>query len=466
MNHTLHNNSGGADGSPAGIKRNLLIAAVSLTTVTSQAAGYANSVVLPSKLGIFDALDYYALFSAISGMGTMISLPLVGALSAKFGTKCTTIFGIISHFLVRFGLMFAPNVIAFAIGWVMMGFANGLYMSAPYSIIVDIVEPKESPRYYGYIATASAAGALIGPALTGAVVDMFSANAALLVYGIFGIFPLIVLGTMYPNKKRKGTGKFDFAGIILISVFVCCTVLWLSMVGKFFALRSILGIGLPVLAIVALAALIKTELQVANPSVPIRMFRKKRFAFTFCVQMLMVAYSLCVTAYVVVYVQQVMQGSAFASSTVTMPQTIVQGILGFFVGSLIGKNFKKHFRPAALMALTLYILALLILSTMRPDSSMLVVYTATAIGGISQAVTQSIHAPFFQTELQPEEVPAAQGMFQFSSTGGASIFGAICGAAMNMGADYNQIFLLAAGVVGIALVIAFFGFRFTPEERK
>lgn len=466
MKSALQKTSGGAIGSPGSVKRNLLIAAVLLTTVTSQAAGYANSVVLPSKLGQFGAMEYYAMFSAISGMGTMISLPLVGALSAKFGTKHITMLGIVSHFLVRFGLMFASNVFVFAVGWMTMGFANGLYMSAPYSIIVDIVNPKESPRYYGYIATASAVGALIGPALTGAVVDIFSANAALLVYGIFGIFPLIVLGIMYPNKKRKSTGKFDFAGILLISMFVCSTVLWLSMVGKFFALRSLPGIGLPVLAMAALVALITIELHIPNPSVPIGVFRKKRFAITFCVQMLMVAYSLCVTAYVVVYVQQVMQGSALASATVTMPQTIVQGILGFFVGGLIGKNFRKRFRPAALLALSLYILALLILSMLRPDSSMLVVYAATTIGGISQAVTQSIHAPFFQTELQPEEIPAAQGMFQFSSTGGASIFGAICGAAMNMGADYNQIFLLAAGVVGIALVIAFFGFGFSPEERK
>ena len=194
------------------------------------------------------------------------------------------------------------------------------------------------------------------------------------------------------------------------------------------------------------------------------MFRKKRFAVTFCVQMLMVAYSMCVTAYVVVYVQQVMGDSAFVSSTVTMPQTVVQGILGFFVGGIIGKNFKKRFRPAALTALSLYIAALLLLSSLRPDSSMLVIYAATAIGGISQAATQSIYVPFFQTDLKPEEIPAAQGMFLFSSTGGASIFGAICGAAMNLGASYNQIFLLAAAMVGIALMIAFFGFKFPQES--
>ena len=88
------------------------------------------------------------------------------------------------------------------------------------------------------------------------------------------------------------------------------------------------------------------------------------------------------------------------------------------------------------------------LSTLRPISSMMVIYVAVAIGGVSQAVTQSIHAPFFQSELSPEEIAPAQGMFQFSRTGGASIFGALCGAAF----------------VGASLVIAFIGFRFPKEE--
>ena len=448
------------------IKQWMLIAAVLLLTVTSQAANYANNIVLPAKLGAFNAMGYYALFATLSGMGMMISLPMVGAFTSKFGVKYVTLFGLVAHFFVRFCLMFAGNAVAFAAGWILMGFAAGLYMSAPYSIMADIVPSKDRPKFYGYIATASAIGALIGPALTGAIADAFSANSALLVYGIFGIFPLFSLALLYPNKKRAARGKFDFVGIALISVFVCCTVLWLSMVTKFFALVSLPGIGLPILAIVSLALLIKVESKAQNPSVPIQMFKKKRFAYTFCVQMLMVAYSTCITAYVVVYVQSVMHGSALASSTVTMPQTIVQAILGFFVGGLIGKNFKKRFRPAALLALSLYILALLILSTLRPTSSMLVIYVAVAIGGVSQAVTQSIHAPFFQSELSPEEIAPAQGMFQFSSTGGASIFGALCGAAMNMGVNFNQVFLIGAAFVGAALVIALIGFRFPKEEME
>ena len=82
-------------------KKWLLIAAVLLLTVTSQAANYANNIVLPAKLGAFNAMGYYALFATLSGMGMMISLPMVGAFTSKFGVKYVTLFGLVAHFFVR-----------------------------------------------------------------------------------------------------------------------------------------------------------------------------------------------------------------------------------------------------------------------------------------------------------------------------------------------------------------------------
>lgn len=444
--------------------KKLLITAALMTALTSMAASYANSIVLPVKLSAFDAMDYYALLSALCGMGAMIALPMVGALCTRLGTKAVTMAGMIAHFLARAYLIFAPGLVWFALGWALMGFANGLYMSAPYTLIAQVVSPEQRPKYYGYVSVASAVGALVGPAMTGAVADTLSVDAAMLVFGVFAVYPLVILGWKYPNQTAAVKANFDYAGLVWLSLCVCSTIVWLSMVGKAFQLVSLLGLGIPLLAVGCLVMLIKTERKVDNSSVPIGMFHKRRFTVTFFVQLLMVAYSMSVTVYTVVYVQQVMGRSALISSTVTMPQTIVQGILGFFVGSVVGKNFQKRFRPAALLAVSLYMVALMILTTLRPDSGMVVVYVATALGGISQAITQSVFSPFFQTELKPEEIPAAQGMFQFSGTGGASIFGAICGAVLNLGANYNQIFALSVCVVGVALIIAFFGFRFPKQS--
>lgn len=450
-----------------GRKKWFLIIGVLLTTVTSQAANYGNNLVLPSKLAYFNVTEMYSLFATLSGMGMMISLPLVGMLCSKFGVKRVTLTGLISHFAIRFLLMYVSNVLLFAALWIMMGIAAGLYISAPYTIMATIVSGEERPRFYGYIATASAVGSLVGPGLTGAVIDAVSSDAGLIIYGIFAVIPLLTLGMLYPNIKREDTGKaFDFAGITLLVVFVCSIILWLCMVGSYFALLSVPGIVLPVVAVAALILLIKVELRSENPSVPVHMLRKKRFRAAFCVQALMVAYATCITAYAVRYVTYIMNGTSFQSSTVTMPQTIVQAIVGMFVGVIIGKNFKKRFRPLALLALAIYIVALVILSTLTPTSSMMVIYAATALGGISQALTQSLNAPFFQSELQPEEIAPAQGMFQFSSTGGASIFGAICGACINFGATFNQVFLVGAVFVGLAFVIALFTFRFPKEEQN
>ncbi len=454
------------EGMLTGKKRWIMIIGVLLISVTSQAASYGQNLVLPGKLESFGLNSYYSIYATMGGLGMMIALPLAGVLGGRFGVKRMTIIGLVSQFAIRFALMFAPNMALFTLLWAVMGLASGLYMSAPYTIMATLIQPEERSKFYGYIATASAIGTLVGPGLTGAVIDAIGADAGLIVYGIFAIIPLVSLTILYPNQKNSlyAGKKFDFVGLLFLVVFVCCTVLWLCMYGTFFPVLSVPGILMPAAAAAALAGLILYEAKVDNPSVPIAMFKRKRFRATFCIQFLLVAYSTCIIQYAVRYVTLHMGGTSLMSSTVTYPQTIVQAVLGLFVGVLIGKHFKKRFRILALSELAIYLAALLLLSTLQPTSSMIVIYAATAIGGISQALSQSLHAAFFQSELQPAEIGKAQGMFQFASTGGGSIFGAVAAAFVNHGANYNQIFLVGAAFVGAALVIALFTFRFSKEE--
>ena len=86
----------------------LMIIGVLLMSITSQAANYGNNLVLPSKLEYFNITDLYSLFATLSGMGMMISLPLVGMLSGKFGVKRVALSGMILQFVIRFILMYVP----------------------------------------------------------------------------------------------------------------------------------------------------------------------------------------------------------------------------------------------------------------------------------------------------------------------------------------------------------------------
>lgn len=440
-----------------------MIICLLLTMVTATASSYGNNIVLPTLLTQMGVMDYYAVYAAIASMGMMTALPLMGSLSSKFGTKFVILFGLIAQFVTRFLLMVTTNFLLFGVLYALAGFFSGLYMSAPYSVMAEVVDSKERPKFFGFIAAASAAGALVGPYLTGVIVDQISAGAGLICYVIFAILPVIGFVTLYPNVKRPGN-KFDLGGLLLLFVFVLSLVMWLSLGGKLFPFLSPVGICLPILAILALILLIRRESKVDAPAVPIQVFAKKRFRYTFIIQALVVSYATCIGAYGIVYAQQVMGFGGAVSSTVTMPQTVVQFIVGLFIGSFVGKAFKKRFRPFALLAILTYLIGLLIFFTLTPTTSLIIVYLATGIGGIGQAITQSCYAAFFQTEMTGNEIHAAQGMYQFASTGGSCVFTGICGAAMNMGLSLNQVFLIGGIFVAVALVLGLIGFRFPKEE--
>ena len=57
---------------------------------------------------------------------------------------------------------------------------------------------KERPKYYGYLATASAVGMLAGPLLAGILADMGMARAAYFVGIPLGIVVIAIYVTCYP----------------------------------------------------------------------------------------------------------------------------------------------------------------------------------------------------------------------------------------------------------------------------
>jgi MFS family permease len=447
-----------------GGKKAFLVLSVATLTVTAMMASYGGSIVLPSRMREMNGMDYYSVVAGIASMGVMLALPMMGVLSSKFGIKAVALTGVIMQAVIRFVVIFVHSVFPFAVLWAVNGFFGGLYLSAPYAIMGSIVKPEERAKYFGMIATGSAIGALVGPTMTGLVIDQFSTDIGLVAYVVVALIPLIGLGWLFPNQKRPSAGKFDAAGIAFLVVAVCGIVLWLSLGGRTFAFFSPTGLAFLTAGVAGLALLILVESRSANPSVPIHMFKKRRFRFTFLTQMFVVSYGTAVMAYGIVYVTQVMGQSSLVASTISLPQTIVQLICGVTIGAFISRAFKKRFPVMGRLALIIYTGAMLIFASLNPNSPMFVIYIATATGGVSQAICQSTFSAFIQSELKPEEIPSAQGMYQFASSGSSSVITAVFGAVLNMGFSLNNIFLLAACLLGVATVIGFIGFRFPKEE--
>ena len=446
-------------------KRLVFIIAVYILYAGFSASGYGSSVLLPKQLTAIGGMDFYPLSTALGTLGTLLSLPLVGSLCDKFGSKAVTLSGVFIQLGVRIVLMTATlNPILFLVLYCAQSIGTGLYISAPYSLITDVTEPDERPKFFGYLVAVRSVGSLLGPLATGWLMDAGYVSLGWISYLPLMIVSVPVILAIYPNiKTNKVQGKFDFGGIFLLVFALLGIVLWLSLGGKQFEWISAVSGVMIAVGIISLVLLLRRESKHSNPSVPIRVFKYKSFAAVFVCIMLLNGYNTSTGAYAIAYSQQIMQVSSTVSATVTMPQTIVQAICSGFIGAFVGKNFAKRFRPMALLGMFMCGLACFIFFSLRATSPMFVIYAATAIGGFGTMIPQATFPSFFQKEVKPEDYRYAQSMFSFASTGGSCVFSAFAGVIMNAGMGYNSVFLLATILCAVAVSLGFIFLRLPKE---
>jgi MFS family permease len=314
------------------------------------------------------------------------------------------------------------------------------------------------------LATCGAIGSLIGPVITGTALDRGLIPLAFVVYAPIMILALPFILAWYPNKKVVSSSKsFDFAGIILLIVALVCIILWLTQGGSLFPWIGPVSFGMIAVGIIAFIVLVQVEKSHPNPSVALYLFKKKRFRYAFVTNFFLAAFSVILSGFAVVYIQQVMKVSATISGTATMPMTIARAVCGASLGAFVGQKFSKRFRPVTLLSLVLSLGGVLIICMLKPESSMILVYAASVLGGIGSVIPQSAFAPFFQAELQQQEYGAAQGLYSMGSSGGASVFSAFAGMMLNKGFSLPNIFIMGAAFCFLALFFAFIGLRIPKE---
>lgn len=429
-------------------------------------SNYGPGMAIPAKLAGMDGMGYYALLSAMGTVGMILVLPMVGKLYDIFGMRNVMLLGMAVQLLARIGCMMSGTVVPLMALYCVQAVGGGLLMPAPFVMMAGAVPGEERPKYYGLIATFNAVGTLFGPIVCGWLVDMGWGDWAFIAYLPIVLVAVFLFFRSVPNQRHaQAAAGFDYLGVVMLVVSIACIVLWMNLAGKNFAWTSLPSIGMIVAGILALIGLIRRELAIENPSVPIRLFKKKRLTSSFLAAFFLSAYSTCSAAYLIVYIQTILiSGNATISGTATMPQTIVTAILGITLGGYLGKNFVKRFRPVGILACACATVASLLMFLLRPESSMFQIWIATALGGVSLAVSQSSFVAFFQTVLKPEEIPPAQSLYSFGGTSGSVIFGAFAGIILNFGGSYNTVYLLAVACSGLALLVAITGFRFSPEE--
>ena len=182
-------------------KKGLVIAACIIMYFNYMVINLGCGVALPRLLTEINAMSIYAVVTVFSSVGLMIASPVAGKFSDTLGRKWLTVISLAAYLVCVAGGGLARTGWVLLVCWGLSGICGGFFISSAFSIIADVTDMKERPKYYGYLATASAVGMLAGPLLAGILADAGMARAAYFVGIPLGLVVIAIYVTCYPNKK-------------------------------------------------------------------------------------------------------------------------------------------------------------------------------------------------------------------------------------------------------------------------
>jgi EmrB/QacA subfamily drug resistance transporter len=335
----------------------------------------------------------------------------------------------------------------------LQGIGGGGLIVGAQSIIADVVAPRDRGRYQGIFGAVFGVTSVVGPLLGGFFVDNLSWRWVFYVNLPVGVVALVVTAVVLPGRSRTVQHVIDYLGAVLIAGTASCLVLLTSLGGNTYGWGSAPIVGFGLGAVVLGVAFVLVERRAVEPVLPLHLFDNRVFVASSAIGFVVGFAMFGAITYLPQYMQVVQGVSPTVSGLRLLP--MMAGLLVTSIGSgqLISRTGRYKIFPiagTAVMAVGLYLLSRLTVSTPTWESSLGMFDLGVGIGGVMQVLVIAVQNSVAYADLGA----ATSGATFFRSIGGSfgtAIFGAIFSGVLTGNlAHYLRGVALPAGFDGTA----------------
>lgn len=382
---------------------------------------------LPTIVGDLGGLDHIAWVFTAYLLTSTVSVPLVGKVSDIYGRR----------------RVFQVTIVIFLVGSVLAGIAQtmtqmilfrgiqgvggGGLLAMTFTILGDILSPRERPKYMGYFTGVFAAASVIGPLIGGFFVDNLSWRWVFYVNIPFGIVALMVtakyLHVPDPTERRP----IDFLGSGLFGVAVTALLLGATWGGTEYAWASPMIVGLFCAGVLFSALFLLQESRAEEPLLPLRMFKNDVFSVAIAMGVLFGSVMVVGSVFLPLFLQIVRGVSATSSGFLLAP--MMGGILvaSTYCGRLITKTGRYKVFP--LVGGAMCIASIAMMSTIDLNTTRAFVTVGMCILGLGIGTASPVMTLAVQNVAAHGDMGAATSAVNFfrslGSAFGVAIFGAL-----------------------------------------
>ncbi|WP_078843959.1 MDR family MFS transporter [Streptomyces albus] len=381
---------------------------------------------MPTIVGELGGLEHLSWVVTAYTLTTAASTPVWGKLGDLYGRKGIFITSIVV-FLLGSALSGMAQTMGQLIGFRgVQGLGAGGLMVGVMAIIGDLVPPRERGRYQGMMAGVMALAMIGGPLVGGTLTDTLGWRWSFYINLPLGAVALVMVSTVLHLPKKRTKARIDYAGAALLTVAITSMVLLTTWGGIEYAWDSGVILGLAGTAAVTTVALLVVESRVAEPVLPLGIFRSRNFSLMTLIGFLTGFVMFGSMTFLPLYQQTVQGASATNSGLLLLPLLLAMMAVSLIAGRVTTSSGKYKIFP--ILGGGLMVAGLFLLSTMDTGTSRFVSGCYMAVLGAGLGFLMQITMLVAQNSVEMKDMGVASSTTTLFRTVGGSFGVAIMGA--------------------------------------
>ncbi|WP_367294690.1 MDR family MFS transporter [Levilactobacillus yonginensis] len=406
----------------------IVTGAVFVATFMSAIEGTIVSTAMPTIVGDLHGVALMNWVFSIFLLTSALATPVYGKLADTVGRKLVFLVGL---FVFVLGSMLSgmSHSMETLIAWrALQGIGAGAIMPVSFTILADIYPVEKRARVMGLNGSAWGIAAVVAPLLGGFIVDQLSWHWIFFINIPIGLVTMALIWFNLNESTQRKAFTMDWGGCIWLSVGLLAMMLTFQLLGDGGISLTWVVVGF-IVAIVAFGLFIRQERRVADPLIPMSLFKDRTFVIQNLIAALLSGFIMGFEVYLPTWTQGLLGLLASQAGFAITPSSLM-----WIVGSFIAGKLLLDRSPYQIVniALTLVIIGAATMAVVPMSTPFWSFFVIAAICGTGFGITITTTTVTVQSHVATDEVGVATSFNTLARTLGQTIMVSIFGIIMNV----------------------------------